>query len=305
MRIYGPEDKYDLNGGTSAALGFFDGVHLGHAAVIAAAEASGRPTVVVTFRRHPSAVLGCGKVGMLTSPEQKEEIFRRLGVEAVAYLEFASVRDMSAADFVREILIGRFHSAAVYCGFNYRFGRGAAAGPEELKEVCAGLGILGESVARVSVGGEAVSSTRIRRLVAEGEVRKAAMLLGRPFSIRFPVVHGRALGRTLGAPTINQIISEEYVYPRFGVYASKTHTEQGSYASVTNVGVKPTVGSDFVSAETYILGFSGDLYGRAVEVELTDFLRPERKFSGLQELKAQIAADAHQARSMVRESGRE
>ena len=151
----------------------------------------------------------------------------------------------------------------------------------------------------VVVGGEPVSSTRIRALIAAGEVKKAAELLGRPFGFDFTVVRGRQLGRQLGAPTVNQPFPQEFILPKFGVYASHVYVDGKQYYGVTNVGVKPTVGSDCALAETWIPDFSGDLYDQKIQVDLLEFVRPEKKFHDLSELRAEIFRNKESAKNIA------
>ena len=293
MKIVRFDDIKNKEVPSAVALGFFDGLHKGHAAVIGAAKASGLRTVVATFERHPSEILKDRSVKTIMSAGLKEHVFEELGVDMLCYLDFEKVRELSAEEFLQNCVIAGLGARQVFCGFNYRFGRGGHAGPEELRAICAENGAEGFFVPPVCVGGEPVSSTRIRALIEQGRVQEASKMLGRPVELYFEVISGRKLGRKLGAPTINQRIPASHVMPRFGVYASVTHAGGGeALPSVTNVGVKPTVGSSFVSAETYILGYKGDLYGKTVAVDLIDFLRPEMKFAGLGELKAQIGMDA-------------
>ncbi|HEX3025699.1 MAG TPA: riboflavin biosynthesis protein RibF [Clostridia bacterium] len=302
MEVFLPNHEICLNGPTAVALGFFDGVHLGHAAVIQSARLTGLQTVVITFLQHP----GGKKTLRLMSNRQKEEAFQQLGVEIMAYLDFPQVKDLEPEEFVRDILDAQFHAKKVFCGFNYHFGRGAVAGSEELKRICGKYSIETGCVEPVysEIKGEdgpvPISSTLIRGFVENGEMEQAAACLGRPYAFCYEVVSGRRLGRQLGTPTINQKFPEGFMIPRFGVYASRAYAGGKQYPAVTNVGVKPTVGSDCVLAETYIIGYEGDLYGTEIKVELLSFLRGEKKFDGLVQLKNQIGLDAEQSISICR-----
>jgi riboflavin kinase/FMN adenylyltransferase len=205
---------------------------------------------------------------------------------------FADVRELSAAQFVEEVLVRKLHVGDVFCGENYRFGKGASGTVEDLKRLCEPWGIGVHTFPLVELGGEPVSSTRIRQCVVTGDMPMARALLGRNFTINFEVVPGRKLGRTLDSPTINQPIPEWFVTPRFGVYASLATVDGKRHPSVSNVGRKPTVGSDYTLSETYIQGYQGDLYGQHVPVEFLEFIRPEVKFGSVEELKAQIQRDS-------------
>ena len=299
MKIVHSNDNIDTEGSAAVALGFFDGVHMGHSAVIRAAKAAGLKTVVATFTRHPSEILKNRCVKSLMSAQLKEQIFGQLGVDLLCYLDFEKVRDISAEAFLRDIIISRLKASSIFCGFNYRLGRGGEAGPEEMQTICAKYGAVGICVPPVCKDGAPVSSTRIRTLVEQGDVAAAARLLGRPFELYFEVVPGRRLGRELGTPTINQNIPVSHVMPLYGVYASVAHVGGKSLPSVTNVGVKPTVGSSSVCAETYIMGYDCDLYGRTVGIDLVEYLRPEIKFESLEDLKAQINRDAKSAADII------
>jgi riboflavin kinase/FMN adenylyltransferase len=297
MRIIYYSENLVLDKPTAAVLGYFDGVHKGHAAVIAAARQTGLEVTVVTFLQHPSEVLQNRSVAMLMNSALKEEAFVALGVDNLIYLDFAAFKDISAEDFIYDILIAKLRSKYVFCGFNYRFGKGGLASSKELLEICKKHGIEGICVEPVLIEGLAVSSTQIRKLVENGEMGKAALLLGRPFSLFLDVIHGRMLGRTFGTPTINQKLEEKQVRPHFGVYATTAFVGGKALPAVTNIGVKPTVGSKFVTAETYILDFTGDLYGEKVKIDLFRFLRDEIKFDNTEMLREQIFKDSMIAKS--------
>jgi riboflavin kinase/FMN adenylyltransferase len=299
MRILYQENDIEFLEPTAVALGFFDGVHKGHTAVIHAAKAAGLRTVVVTFTQHPSEVLKDRSVKTIMSNQSKEKVLEQLHVDVLYYLDFKSVMELSAEAFLRDSIIKKLNAAYIFCGFNYRFGRGGEAGPEELQKICQKYGAVGVSAQPVCEGGAPVSSTRIRALIEQGEIKAAAELLGRPFEICMEVVHGRRLGRQFGTPTINQRIPQSLVTPRYGVYASVTHVGGEALPSVTNVGVKPTVGGRHISAETYIMGFSGDLYGKTVAIDLIAFMRPEIKFESLEALKTQIKSDADSSSAII------
>ena len=300
MKILLPDEPFQPDRPTALALGCFDGVHIGHAAVIRAAIETGQMSAVVTFRQPPAALLKSDGAQTLMTDALREKVLDEMGLDALIYLDFPSVRNLSPEAFIRDILMEKFRAAAVFCGFNYRFGKGAAAGPQELMEICARLGIRGVRIDPVCVGGRPVSSTRIRALVTQGKMEQVAQMLGRPFSLCLPVIHGHMLGRRLGAPTINQRIPAGHIVPRFGVYASAVEAGGQKWPAVTNVGVRPTVSPDGILVESYILGYDGDLYGQEIPVEFIRFLRPERKFENTVQLKAQIRQDAQQAAGLTR-----
>lgn len=277
----------------SLALGTFDGLHLGHRAVLRAALDSAYSPQAFTFKRSPS-----GDPALIT-PADKAALMEDMGIGRMYSMDFSALRDMEAESFARDILIGRLNAKRLCCGEDFRFGRGAAGDAELLRRVCGEQGTELVVVPPVLDGGEKVSSTRIRRAVAEGDIQTANRLLGRPFGFALEVIHGNHIGTGLGTPTINQALPEGLALPRFGVYAAWCYTEGGRFYGVCNIGVKPTVGSDRVLAETWMPDFAGDLYGRRVRVELVGFIRPERKFGSLDELKAEIKRNALTARAMA------
>ncbi len=287
----------------AVALGIFDGVHLGHRAVISKATGLETPegplrAAVFTFSQPPWA-LPKDSAWELTSAAQKTQVLESLGVEELILADFEQIRDMTPETFVAEVLDAALHAKRVCCGFNYRFGKGGAGDAALLARLCAERGIETVTVPSVEVDGRPVSASRIRRLIETGDVQEAARLLGRPFTLDFTVVGGQKLGRLLGTPTINQPLPPHFVRPRFGVYASSVEVEGRVTHGVTNIGVRPTVGADAPLAETWIADFSGDLYGKDVPVSLVKFLRPEQKFDSVEDLQKQILRDGREARRAV------
>ena len=297
MKCY--QDLQTPEGELAAALGSFDGLHLGHRQVIGnTLSAPGLRPAVITFQQNPLVSLQKKSVPLLTTNEQKLALLEEMGVEVVYLLPFEQIRNMEPEDFV-EALYRVCRVRALSCGFNFRFGKNGRGDAGLLKELCQEKGISLSVTPPVSVAGETVSSTRIRACLEQGDVQQAGQLLGRPFGYDFEVTHGRQLGRTWGTPTINQPFPQGYVLPRFGVYASLVEVEGQKYYGVTNIGVKPTVGSDCALSETWIPEFSGDLYGKKVPVELLDFIRPERKFDSLDQLKNEILENGVLARKIA------
>ena len=297
MKCY--QDLQTPEGELAAALGSFDGLHLGHRQVIGnTLSAPGLRPAVITFQQNPSVSLQKKPVPLLTTNEQKLALLEEMGVEVVYLLPFEQIRDMEPEDFV-EALYRVCRVRALSCGFNFRFGKNGRGDAGLLKELCREKGMELSVTPPVSVAGETVSSTRIRACLEQGDVQQAGQLLGRPFGYDFEVTHGRQLGRTWGTPTINQPFPAGYVLPRFGVYASLVEVEGQKYYGVTNIGVKPTLGSDCALSETWIPEFSGDLYGKKVPVELLDFIRPERKFDRLDQLKNEILENGVLARKIA------
>lgn len=288
----------------SVALGVFDGVHMGHQQVLQAAlegKKNGWSPAVMTFTQMPGEIKS---IRQLISSEQQQKILDDMGFERLYRIRFDTIRNMLPEVFVRTVLHEQLHAKRVTCGFNYRFGRGGVGTGETLRELCAVYGIQTVIAPSVELEGEPVSATRIRMLVESGEMTQAEQLLGRPYRVDFPVVHGRALGRTIGLPTINQPFPDQFALPRFGVYAASVDLSGQRYHAVTNVGIKPTVGAEGPLAETVIFGFSGDLYGQRVPVDLLQFLRPEQKFESVEELRQQILRDSVVAEEILKERER-
>ena len=284
---------------TSMALGYFDGVHSGHKAVIseavAYAKTHGLIPAVFTMQQSPRLVLFGEAPGGIITLEEKLLIFERMGIERVYLIDFREIKNITAADFVKDILIGCFNASHAGCGFNYHFGSGAAGNGRILSELCRQNNISETTQPRLCYGGLPVSSTRIRQCISDGNIVSANAMLGRNYSFRLPVVHGRALGRTLGFPTMNQRFPEGLVKPHFGVYASEVTIGGKTYAGVTNIGIKPTVGSSEALIETWLPDYHGaDLYDEVIEVFLLDFVRPEKKFDSVEELKAAVLRDAEE-----------
>ncbi|MBR2634324.1 MAG: bifunctional riboflavin kinase/FAD synthetase [Clostridia bacterium] len=288
---------FDPRRGTCVALGNFDGIHIGHERIIRscveAARESGSLSVVWSFRRHPQHILkGNFSTGNIISPSDKEEICRSLGADLLFLEDFETVRDLSPEAFCQKILLEKLNAKTVFCGFNFRFGKNGAGDANFLRDYLRAHGAEAVVADPVCLDGDTVSSSRIRNLLSEGSVRAAGRLLGRPYSICFPVLHGKHLGTRIGFPTLNQAFPEEYVVPRRGVYAVRMLLDGKAYPGVCNVGIRPTVDENgAVLAETHLFDFSADLYGRRVRVEFFEFLRPEKRFSSLEELCAQIQRD--------------
>lgn len=278
----------------SLALGTFDGLHRGHMAVVHAAVQGSLPPGVFTFTAGPKGAPA------LVTLEDKLLLLERAGVQRVYRVDFESLRHMEARRFVEEVLFEKCRAGRLCCGEDFRFGKGAAGDVALLSDLCGKAGVALRVVPPVREGGEKVSSTLIRAAIAKGDIPAANRLLGRPFGFSLPVIHGNHIGHSLGTPTINQAIPEGFVQPRFGVYAAWCRAEGQTYYGVTNIGVKPTVGSDAVLAETWMPGFSGDLYGKHVRLFLLDFLRPEQKFPSLDALKEEIKRNARQAEEITR-----
>jgi|CXWL01.1.fsa_nt_gi riboflavin kinase/FMN adenylyltransferase len=284
-------------------LGVFDGVHLGHVHLIEGlkqrAATRGLASGIVTLHPSPVQVLRPEvRVAYITSLEERVERLRATGVEFVAPLTFTSeVAELSARDFLA-MLHEALGMAYLLMGPDNAFGRGREGTPARVAEIAAELGFELE-VLDAPLGGDhgRVSATAIRQAIHDGDMETATRLLGRPFSLRGPVVRGAERGRTIGFPTANMAITPDRAMPAFGVYVSRAYIGEQSYMGATNIGVKPTFQGERPSVETYLLDFEGDLYGRELRIELLHRLRGEMKFDGIEALVAAIAADVDAARA--------
>lgn len=283
---------------TAVALGYFDGLHLGHVAVIGAALAQKElKPAVFTFNCDTTLPKFRGPEDII-SFENKRELLEKMGVYYLFAPDFAEVCTLTDEDFVKKILIDKLNAGFACCGSNFRFGRNGSGTPERLEKIGRKYGMKVEILPDICLDGQMISSTRIREHIRHGEIKQANRLLGYNLWYRLPVVRGNEIGRTISFPTINQIIPDTNIIPKYGVYKSAVEINGKHYSGVTNIGVKPTVvrhdGTGAVM-ETHIIGFEGDLYGQEIAVELLRFIRPEFKFSGLSELKRQIASDKENA----------
>jgi riboflavin kinase/FMN adenylyltransferase len=295
--------------GVVAALGNFDGVHLGHRAVLRRAVEEGRRrgdrVVAATFHPHPRVVLTPGsQPKLLTTLELRREALLRYGVDDVWAIRFdEELSRKSPEEFVRDVLVGEIGAEAVVVGENFRFGHRAAGDIGDLERLMRRFGGEAYAVPVRSEDGEAgISSTRIRQLVAGGEVEEAARLLGRPYVLRGEVVVGEKRGRHLGFPTANVLPDAAVVVPGRGVYAGFVRVGKDLHAAATNVGVAPTFQGREGRVEAHLLDFEGDLYGLVVDVSFVRRIRPEMRFSGVDELRAQIARDVEEARRITNDT---
>jgi len=271
------------------ALGNFDGVHIGHRKILHSASSYADSLGLRSFVWTFSEVLRKG--WFLTERDVKNELICQCGIGRILYEEFDNVRDLSPYEFVVHILKKELRADAVFCGENYSFGKNGAGTAEELEKICSEQGIDVFVVPLERIDGEVVSSTAIRGMLSDGDVKRAGLFLGYDYKLRAVVESGKRIGREIGFPTINQRIGRNMAFLRHGVYQTRTLFDGGVYKSVTNLGVRPTVGGDYESVETHILDCDIDLYGRFVDVEFLDFVRDEIKFDGLDDLKKQIQKD--------------
>ena len=286
------------------ALGFFDGVHIGHAALLhrvaEQAQALGAVPAAFTFDVHPGkTILGQGDP-LLTTAADRADLMRRLyGIQEVIVARFdQELMHMDWQQFVTDLLIARHDAVHLVVGHDFHFGYRGEGTPERLQQLCTTLGIGCDIIPPVTLDGIRVSSSYIRTLVAQGEMERAAQFLGHPYCLTDQVRHGKRIGTRLGFPTMNLQIQPGCVMPAFGVYATRVWVDGLVYAAVTNVGVRPTVGDDRpVTVEGSLMDFSGDLYGKTVRMEFYRHIRPEQKFEDLEALRTQIARDAQAVRT--------
>lgn len=285
------------------ALGFFDGVHLGHAALLMRtrelAQALSATPFVLSFDTHPGQFISGESVPLINSPEGRAQLIGSLfGIRDVLFLHFDTrMRQMPWTDFVT-VLQEEFGAVHLVCGRDFRFGYKGEGTAELLRETCQIRGIGCDVIEEVCIDNQVISSSRIRILLQAGEIEAANRLLGHPHTLTDTVRHGYKLGRTLGAPTINMLFPEGVLELPHGVYATRVYIGDEAHNAVTNVGIRPTTGGrEQVVVESYILDFAADLYGRQARVEFFHYLRPEIKFEDVEALKMQIQRDVEATRA--------
>ena len=290
------------------ALGFFDGVHLGHGALLRrVTEMAGRldaTAAAFTFDRHPAGAITGQNVPLLSAVEDRIWLMRRwYGIQEVIVASFDAMQRMDWHDFVARYLVEELGVVHVVAGHDFHFGYMGKGNPERLKATCAQLGVGCDIVEKVTRDGITISSTYIRTLIAQGEMERANQFLGHPHILTDRVSHGKRIGSSaLGFPTVNLRVPPGVIVPAHGVYATRVWFDGQCRPAVTNVGVRPTVSDNDrrVTVEGFILDFDGDLYGHQVRMEFYKYLRPERKFASLEELSREIARNAQQTRAYFR-----
>lgn len=290
---------------TIYALGFFDGVHLGHGALLKScrdlADKTGCDAGVVTFEGHPEALVLGKAPALINTPADREKLMREnYRMDRVVSLPFdRALMEMPWQDFFR-LLVEKYNAAGLVCGHDFRFGYRGRGNAALLEEACRRENIPCVVVPEQTMDGITLSSTHIRSLLEAGEMEQAVEFLGHPHILTGEVVPGRQLGRTIGVPTANLLLPEGVAVPKSGVYCCRAKVDGVSWPAVTNIGSRPTVGGHQVRAESWLLGYEGDLYGRQITLEFYKFLRPEQKFDSLEALKVQIRADAEETRRFFR-----
>lgn len=285
------------------ALGVFDGVHLGHQALLRAcmalAETAGAASGVVTFSSHPDGVVLGAAPKLILTQKERRRILEEYGIQNVVELPFdRALMQMPWQAFV-QMLQREYGAAGFVCGSDFRFGFRGEGTAEVLQTYCRKENIPCTVVPEQTLDGTVLSSTYIRTLLENGEMARVNRCLGRPYTIAGTVVAGRQLGRTLGVPTANICLAEELICPKLGVYATQAVVNGVVYPAVTNIGSRPTVGGHQVRAESWLLDFDGDLYGKEMQLRFAAYLRPEEKFPSLEDLVAEIRKDAEKTRKIL------
>jgi len=303
MKIFNTIEEIENIRPCCIALGNFDGVHVGHQTLIRSAVEKARSlgiaSGVFTFSNHPKNLFaGENTVKNIIYQEEKASLIEALGVDYLFNVEFThDVARMNPMRFIDELLVEKMNLREAFCGFNYRFGYKAAGNPHILRQRGMVKGYNVNEIPPVTVDGDVVSSTLIRGLIRSGDVEECEKYLGRRYSIGGEVVVGNRLGRTIGFPTSNIMIDENMVTPPNGVYITYCIYNGGKYPSVTNVGVKPTIGTFKKNMETHIFNFNKELYGKHIQVEFLKMTRDEAKFSSVEQLAAQIVKDCEEAKA--------
>lgn len=285
------------------ALGFFDGVHLGHQALLAQcvtmAKERNMQAAAITFDRHPQSLFTETPPTLINSNADRDALLQRFGIRHIHRLSVtAEVMSTPWQDFLSQLV--ESGTAGFVCGDDFRFGHRGEGNAEKLRQFCRERNLPCIIVPEQSMDGVRISSTHIRKLIEAGHMEAATHFLGHVHILSGEVVPGRKLGRTIGIPTANIRIPDGVVVPKQGVYACKCAIDGKDYVAVTNVGIRPTVSGEGITVEPWILDFEGDLYGKEITLEFHHFLRPEQKFDSLEQLKAEIQKNAHQTRQLLR-----
>ena len=290
---------------TIYALGFFDGVHLGHQALLKAcrelADKQGCQAGVITFASHPDGLVSGNAPVLLSTIEDREKLLRAYGMDTVITLPFdRALMTTPWSDFLSQLM--DTGAAGFVCGDDFRFGAGGSGTAQKLSAFCGKQHLPFAVVPQQELDGIRISSTHIRKLIESGDMAAATRFLGHPHILSGKVVKGRGLGHTIGIPTANLALPENVICPRHGVYACKVRSDGREYLAVANIGTRPTVAGHHVTVEPWILDFDGDLYDKEISLLFYAFLRPEQKFASLEDLRAEIQKNAAQTRKILENS---
>lgn len=305
MRIYQKRD-FKTEYRCVVALGCFDGVHLGHRAVIERAALTAREigahSAVFSFSSSPKNFFKANSAPMITDFEERSELISKLGIDIfVCYPFDAETANMLPSEFFEDILVSRLGAIHIVCGFNYTFGKGGKGNIDTLRALCSEHGIGFTPLPPVEIDGATVSSSVIRSALEAGDIEKAERFLGRPYKITSAVLNGQHLARRLGFPTVNQVLSSDVILPKNGVYLSRVTACGKKYFGITNIGTRPTVESGLLCAETHIFDFDRDVYGETISVEPLRYMRSEVRFSSIDALSEKVAEDITAAKAMILE----
>lgn len=296
MQIITNLNEMNLSLASAVAIGKFDGIHLGHRQLIGkivAKKQEGMKAVIFTFNPSPSALFSKVKEKELTSLEEKRKLFESLGVDVL--VEFPLSFETAATPkeiFVEDILVKKLNAKFIVAGTDLSFGKNGEGNSAFLKEESKKYDFQVEIIDKISYKGEIISSTLVRKAIVEGDVKKAHFMLGSPYFVQGVVEKGRQIGRTIGFPTVNIMPPEEKLLPPNGVYKTEVIVDDRIYEAITNVGCKPTVTDDRqVFIESYLYNFTENIYGKKIEVHFLEFMRKERKFDSIEDLKKQLQKD--------------
>ena len=277
-------------------LGKFDGMHTGHQKLIEKVREIAKErklqAVMFTFDISPQIKIGKSDYKLIVTRKEKFMLAEKFGIDVLVECPFnEQIRNMSAEDFIKDILIGKINTKAVVAGTDFKFGKNRQGDADYLKKNAAMFGFSVDILEKEKDGGRDISSTFVREELAKGNIEKANKLLGFEYFLIGEVIGGTHIGRNLGFPTINMAPQPDKLLPPNGVYASLTEIDGKTYKSISNIGVKPTVNGKELGAETFIFDFDGNLYGKTAVVKLLDFMRPEKKFDSVEDLKKQVYTD--------------
>lgn len=301
MQIIRDTTDFVSPGETAVSIGKFDGVHLGHRRLLEELidqKEKGLLATVFTFNPYPEVFFGYGSKQMLTTLEEKEQIFEKMGIDILVEFPFNAVSAATPSrEFVTRFLCSHLRARFIAAGPDLSFGDHGSGNFSLLEELAPEYGFTAKKIEKVIMDENIISSTLIRRLISTGEVTTAARYLGEPYMVRGRIVHGKALGRRIGIPTLNQVPPEDKLLPPFGVYYSDVLIGEKKYCGMTNIGIKPTVSEEKrVTVETYLYDFRDDIYGETATVQLLTHRRPEMKFGSLEELKKTMEQDIQAGR---------
>lgn len=304
-----PKEMSNIINPSVVTIGTFDGVHVGHQKIIDrlidVAQKNHLESAILTFFPHPRMVLQ-KEVGikLINTIEERKKIIKDKGVDHLVVYPFTKeFSRLTAREYVEQILVNKLNAKKIIIGYDHRFGRNRNANIQDLKELGKTFGFTVEEISKQDVEDVAVSSTKIRKAIEEGDIEKANTFLGNPFSLNGKIIKGKSLGKTLGFPTANLEIKEDYkIIPKNGVYIVKAYLNNKWVFGMMNIGTNPTVGGDTQTIETYFLEFSQDLYGQELNIQMLKRIRDERKFGDVDQLIEAMNNDLEYTKSYIQAS---